>query len=256
VPGYLKWGYNTYWMSATDSDVVFTNTEVTNTFKSSKVQLTSGSLTGTIESPDYSFTRSVSAAVWEYDSQTFVRDAGVSSVVVEFSLDSGVTWAAISTLETVNPSSGTIRFRATLSRDTSTVRSPLFEIVRARFARIPEGTFINPYNEEPRDGPWILVVNGYPDQQYLKSEHGDLPQGTTNFWTSGMSMFDPLVTVGSDDELIHGPNIVIEFLDGVLTGKRYRPTSWKQSDPFGFKVVVQEFQIRESSTVEPYAYVW
>ena len=99
-------------------------------------------------------------------------------------------------------------------------------------------------------------MSGYPDQQYVKGEHGDAPQGSTSFWTSGMSMFDPDVTVGSEAELIHGPNIVVKFLDGVLAGRIYRPTSWKQSDPFGFKVVTQDFQIRESSSVEPYAYVW
>lgn len=256
VPGYLKWGYETYWMSATDPGLTFVNTEITNTFKSSKVQLTPTSLVGTLESQDFAFSRSAIGSVWEYDSQVFIRDESTSTVVVEYSLDAGSTWADMSTLSTVNPVSGNIRFRVTLSRTALTVRSPLFEIVRARYSRIPLGTFINPYNNEPRNGPWILAINGYPDQQYVKSEHGDAPQGATSFWTSGMSMFDPTVTVGSDDELIHGPNIVVKFLDGVLAGKRYRPTSWKQSDPFGFKVVVQDFQIRESSQVEPYAYVW
>jgi hypothetical protein len=256
VPGYLKWGYETYWMSATDAGSTFTGTEVTSKIRSSKVQLQEGELTGTIESTDHSFTRSVSDSVWEYDAQTFIRDSANSSITVEYSLDSGVTWSDISNLVIANPSSGTIRFKATLTRDTVQTRSPLFEIVRARYSRIPLGTFINPYTTGPTEGPWILAINGYPDQQYTKSEHGDQPQGSTTFWTSGMSMFDPLVTVGSDDELIHGPNILVQFMDGALAGKRYRPTSWKQADPFAFQVTSQDFQIRVADPVGPYGYVW
>jgi len=279
VPGYLKWGYTTYWMSATDSGTTFTDTEVTNTFKSSKVQLVSTALTGTLESADFAFTKALTASVWEYDVQTHVRDSDNSTVATEYSLDSGATWNPMSGLSAANPATGTIRFRATLTRTSVSVQSPLFQILRARYSRIPLGTFINDYTEAPVDGPWILAINGYPDQQYIKSEHGDAgpwilaingypdqqyiksehgdaPQGSSTFWTGGMSMFDPLVTVGSDDELLHGPNILVQFMDGALAGKRYRPTSWKQSDPFAYKIVSQDFQVRVSDPVGPYGYVW
>lgn len=256
VPGYLKWGYETYWLSATDTGNTFTNTEVTNTFKSSKVQLADGALTGILESEDFIFTKALVDSVWEYDAQVFVRDTINSTLTVEYSLDSGVTWLAMGGLSTDNPGTGTIRFRACFTRISVTTRSPLFEIVRARYSRIPLGKFINPYTESPADGPWILAINGYPDQQYIKTEHGDTPQGSSTFWTAGLSMFDPLVTVGSDDELLHGPNILVQFMDGVLAGKRYRPTSWKQSDPFAYKVVSQDFQVRLSDPVGPYGYVW
>ena len=258
VPGYLKWGYSTYWMSATDVGNTFTDTEVTNTFHSSKVQLTAGSLTGTLESADLPFTKELAASVWETDIQGFIREEAslTSSLTVEYSLDSGVTWTALSALPAAGPTTGSLRFRATLTRTTAAVRSPLFEIVRARYSRIPLGTFVNNYIEAPVDGPWILAINGYPDQQYIKSEHGDAPQGSSTFWTGGMSMFDPLVEVGSDAELIHGPNILVQFMDGALAGKRYRPTSWKQSDPFAYKIVSQDFQVRVSDPVGPYGYVW
>lgn len=256
VPGYLKWGYETYWMSASDIGTTFTNTEATTTWKSAKVQLSGSALSGTIESADYTFIRSATGSTWDYDTQTFIREPSNSTIAVEYSLDSGATWSSMSALESANPAAGTIRFKATLTRTSSSVRSPLFEIVRARYSRIPLGTFINPYTNSPMEGPWILALNGYPDQQYTKSEHGDQPQGPGSFWTSGMSMFDPTVTVGSDEELIHGPNILVQFMDGALAGKRYRPTSWKQADPFAFKVVSQDFQIRIADPVGPYGYVW
>ena len=256
VPGYLKWGYDTYWLSASDLGTTFTDIEITNTWKSSKVQLVDSATTGTLESQDFTFTKSANGSVWEYDIQSFVRDTASSSITVEYSLDSGVSWNALSGLVAANPASGTIRFKTTLTRTTTSIRSPLFEIVRARYSRIPLGTFINPYTEAATEGPWILAINGYPDQQYLKSEHGDSPQGSTTFWTGGMSMFDPTVTVGSDDELLHGPNILVQFMDGALAGKRYRPTSWKQADPFAYKIVSQDFQIRIADPVGPYGYVW
>jgi len=255
VPGYLKWGYDTHWMSATDAGNTFANTEVTSTFKSSKVQLTGTALTGTIESTDFVFDNAL-ASGWEAESKVFIRDETNSSITVEYSVDAGATWSPVSGLSAASPATGSIRFRATLTRVSLAIRSPLFEIVRARYSRIPLGKFINDYTGGPVDGPWILAINGYPDQQYIKSEHGDAPQGSTTFWTGGMSQFDPLVTVGSDDELIHGPNILVQFMDGALAGKRYRPTSWKQADPFAYKIVSQDFQVRVSDPAGPYGSVW
>ncbi len=257
VPGYLKWGYTTYWMSATDPGVTFTNTEVTKTFKSSKVQLTSSSLSGTIESADFIFDRSVTGAVWETDVVQFIRVEGSSDVVVEYSLDAGTNWSDISTLATVNPASGSVRFRATLTRTSANVRSPLFEMASARYSRIPLGTDYNPITDSVRTGPWILVMSTVPEQQYIKSERGDLPQhGNTSFWTSGLSMFDPDVSPNTPEEMLTGPNVVIGFLDGALKGKKYITTSWSFSDPMGFNLTSQSFKIRIADDAGPYQLLW
>lgn len=255
VPGYLKFGYNTLWMASSDSDVVFTNTEVTTKWKSSKIQLTSGSTSGTIESGDKSFSRTAIGSQWEYDVQSFVRMEANSSVTVEYSIDSGSTWSAIADLVSANPSSGTIRFKVTLTRDTTSVLSPLFEIIRARYATVDlsgqraDGTYTY--------GPWISALNSKPAQNYRKSEQGDLPMHGMSLWTTGLATFDSSITVGSDAELLNGPDVVLQFRDGVLSDDRkYRLLDWQLSDPGAYVVLTQNFNIRVADEVGPYSFVW
>jgi len=255
VPGYTKFGYETLWMSATDSDVTLTDVEVTNTFKSSKVQLTSTATTGTIESGDKSFSRTVFGSEWEYDVSSFIRIAGDSSITVEYSVDSGSTWEDIADLPTANPSSGTIRFKATLTRTSTSILSPLFEIIRARFSTIAlndqvDGKYVY--------GPWIYVTNSKPRQNYIKSEYGDLPNYTMNFWTVGLSSFDSVnYTENTQDELLEGPSVAFRFLDGALAGDRkYVMTDWQMSDPSGYQITIQTFTLRVADEVGYYSLIW
>lgn len=254
IPGYMKFGYNTLWMAGGDSTVTLTNTEITTLWKSSKVQLTETATSGTIESVDFVFTRSAIGSVWEYNVDAFVRDAANSNVVVEWSDDSGSTWYPIANLVTVNPSSGTIRFKATLTRTSTSVLSPLFEIIRARYATIDltgetlEGSY--------RGGPWILVLRQPPFVTPEKSEYGDRPlEGSIPLWTAGLGFFDPSITVGSEAELIRKQGTLIEMIDGTLAGNRYVTESVQLSDPFG-EFTVQNFKVRRADPVEPYAEIW
>lgn len=254
VPGYNKFGYETLWMNGVDTDVTLTDVEITNTFKSSKVQLTSSATTGTIESSDKAFTRSAIGSTWEYEVSSFVRIENLSSVTVEYSLDSGSTWVAISELITANPSSGVIRFRATLSRDTADVLSPLFEIIRARYATISlsgqrsDGTY--------DFGPHIRIMHSKPYKSYKKSEYGDRPAiDSMNFWISGLGMFNPSIAIGSPEELLNGPDVLIEILDGALAGKRYMLINWMHSDPSA-TLVTQSFTLRVIDPSEPKSLIW
>ena len=167
VPGYLKFGYTTVWMSVVDSDITLTNCAVTTEFKSAKVMLSSSATSGTIESGDKAFTRSIVGSTWEYEVSSFVRIAGSSTVVVEYSVDSGVSWTAIASLPTANPASGVIRFRATLTRTSTSVLSPMFEIVRGRFEIIastdeqPDGTYRHgPLQTRIRQGCSVCETGG------------------------------------------------------------------------------------------------
>ena len=253
VPGYYKFGYNTEFLSASDDDAVLTDVGVTTDFKSAKVILDDTALTGTIESSDKAFTRSAIESEWEYEDVFFDREG---SVLVEYSLDSGSTWKAMSELTTENPASGNIRFRATLSRAATTDLSPLFEIVRARYATIDKRE-ISIVNNDYRWGPWIFIMNTIPDRQYIKTDRGDIPkQSGLTFWTAGLSMFDPSIEIGSDEELITGPGVLIKILDGVMEGNRYITTTWRQSDPFAYKIIQQEFHIRVEDSVGPYSLVF
>jgi hypothetical protein len=243
-------------MSANDSDVTLTNVAVTTDFKSAKAGLTDGSLTGTIESGDKPFTRTAIGSVWEFNSTTFVRIEGSSSASVEYSTDSGSTWKAMSQLVTENPSSGSIRFKATLTRTGADILTPFFEMVRARFARIdireqrPNGTWTW--------GPFIRLMANSPFKGYKKTEgRGDFPtiDGST-LWTVGLSMFDPTVVAGTSAELISGPNVVFELLDGASAGMRLIPMEWQHSDPAGYIIVSQNFKARREDPQGPYYLLW
>lgn len=255
VPGYLKFGYNTLWMSAVDADITFTNTEITTDFKSSKVVLSSGALTGTVESGDKPFSRSVLGSVWEYDAQTYVRIAGQSSVTVKYSLDSGFTWSDMSDLVSANPASGVIRFKVILERSFADVLSPLFEIVRARYATI--GLSVEQPDGSYRMGPWLLLMRNIPIEKKTKNEYGDLmDQGSLKAWTTGLSFFDPSVVAGSMDELIRSKDTIFRAMDGVQTGNVYKVTDWQNSDPFGYILVDQTFTLRKTDPVGPYSLIW
>ena len=255
IPGYLKFGYNTLWMSANDADVTLTNVEVTTDFKSAKVGLVAGALEGTIESGDKEFHRTAVGAYWEHDVASFVRIEDLSSVTVEYSLDSGSTWNDIEQLEVLNPVEGLIRFRATLSRDSSEVLTPFFEIARARYAvidlREPRGDGTYTF------GPWIRIMNSKPFKGYKKSDYGDLPSiDSMGFWTTGLSFFDDSIETGSSGELLNGPNVIFEVLDGALEHSRYVMINWQHSDPAGYKIITQTFHMRVEDPVSPYSLVW
>lgn len=254
IPGYNKFGYETIWMAGGDSTATLTDTEITTKWKSSKIQLTEAATTGTIESIDFAFTRSAVGSVWEYNVDSFIRDSANSSITVEWSDDGGGTWYGIATLVTSNPSSGNIRFKATLTRTSTSVLSPLFEIVRARYATIglTDQTLAGTY----RGGPWILVLRQPPFVTPEKSEYGDRPlEGSIPLWTAGLGFFDPSITIGSEDELIRKQGTMLEMIDGTLAGNRYVIESVQLSDPFG-GLMVQNFKVRRGDPVEPYSLIW
>jgi len=243
IPGYLKFGYNTLWMAAVDSDVTLTNVEVTNDFHSANIQLVEGELTGSIESGDKSFKRTAIGSVWEYNVSDCVRISNYSSIVTEYSLDSGITWKLISLLPSDNPVEGKIRLKTTISRDDDSILSPLFEIARVRFSELDltrqrsDGSYF--------DGPFIKIMKPVPKITNTKSDWGDsISASGLNFWTVGLSAFDSSIDMGSDQEKLEGPNIVIEFMDGVLAGKRGVITDWALSDPRGYTVMTQSFSVR------------
>ncbi|MDC1300008.1 hypothetical protein N8Z24_00720 [bacterium] len=242
-------------MSVKDSDITLTNVEVVTDFKSAKVGLTSTATSGTIESGDKTFTRSAIGSVWEYEAVDYLRLEDDSSVTVEYSLDSGSTWSAITNLATANPSSGSIRFKATLTRTSTSILTPFFEIVRARYGTIDQEN--QRADSSYTYGPFIRILNTKPYRSLLKSEYGDYPNlSGMSFWTVGLSAFDSAITTGSEEEMLDNNLTIIEFLEGALTGKRFTVTNGKMADPGATVVMTQDFTLREVDSVGPRARVW
>lgn len=255
VPGYLKFGYSTLWMSASDTDATLTSLRLTKNYQSSKLELVDGALTGTVESADKPFSRTVFGSTWATSVQYYLMEADYSSVVVEYSLDSGTTWLALSNLLSETTLTGTIRFRATLSRTETAARSPLFEMLRARYATIP---LSNPdMNDVYRKGPWILIMREPPSTGYRKQDYGDQPieEGLT-MWTGGLSMFDSSIATGSTEEMVKGPEALVQLLDGARSGNRYIASAWQNSDPMAYIITSQTFKVRITDSVDPMSLVW
>jgi hypothetical protein len=254
VPGYLKWGYETLWMSATDDDITLTDVKITTDIHTGKIILEDGKLEGMIESGDKFFNRSAFGSLWEVDPVSFIRINQYSSSTVEYSLDSGSTWKDISNLPIENPVSGVIRFRAILRRDSASVLSPLFEIVRARYSVVP---LSNLRGDTYTNGPWIKIMKNVPKEGVVKSEYGDYPDVSgMSFWTVGLSAFDSSIEVGSEAEMMRGPNILIKVIDGAFKDKKFIMIDWALSDSMGFTVVTQSFSLRAVDSVGPMSLVW
>ena len=248
VPGFLKFGYNTVWMSASDNNINLNNTKVVSDFHSSKIILEDEATSGTIESEDINFNRVASGSSWEYESVTQDRIPNYSLSVTEYSLDSGSNWDSIDNLPIVNPAVGVIRFRVTLTRDTAEILSPIFEITRARFSIIDiQDVF----------GPWILLMRSIPIVQATKGEYGDLNiQNNTKVWTAGLSFFDSNIEIGSQEDLLEGHDVVFQIMEGARAGDRYVIKTWQGSDPFADIVVQQNFDVRYTDPVGPYSLIW
>jgi hypothetical protein len=241
-------------MSGVDPGVILQDVRLTANFKSSKMELVPGALVGVLESPDQAFSRVAKGSLWETDVQTFIRDPD-TSVQVLYSLNAGLTWSDISLLAAANPSSGSIRFRVILSRTTVDAISPLFEILRARYATLDlEDAGVDVI---PRMGPWILIMREPPSTGYRKQEYGDIPiEENLPMWTAGLSSFDPSLKANSAEELIKGPAVLIRLMDGARAGNRYVAVDWKNSDPMAYQIVMQSFKMRIADPVEPMSLVF
>lgn len=255
VPGYRKFGYETLWASSVSPNLVLKSTQVNTVLKPNRIELAPSATEGSIETPDVAYTRIYPGQTWTYRNDYVTKDATVSSVETLFSVDSGVTWIAITNLATVNPPTGKIRFRIVLRRASISVASPAWEILRARFPTIPiRGRF----------GPWIIVLKSVsPDKQISDTRGVQVDSTSNNFWTAPLSLFDCGVTQQTnvdatfdESDKIRDPAF-IEFIDGIHEShqQRWALTNNTYSDPLGY-LVRQFFQSRLTQQEEFTWLVW
>jgi hypothetical protein len=188
-----------------------------------------------METPDIFFSRSVIDLIWESRSDSVIRDGVNSSVLTEFSTDGGGTWIPLANLAATNPGSGRIRFRVTITRASTAIASPAWEILRARFPTIPI---------QGRIGPWILILKTVTPDKSVQDVRGVLfTSEGDRFWTGPLSMFDcripPQAGVGAtlDPNDMIREQAFIQFLEGarrVNFDQRWSLTDVAYSDPLGF----------------------
>jgi hypothetical protein len=257
VPGYRKFGYETLWVSSISPGLTLVNVSLNTAIKPHRYELASTAVTGTIETGDLYFTRLYTDTYWEYRNDYVVKDGTAASVTAHFSTDGGATWQPVENLVSINPGTGRIRFRITLTRNTTNDSSPMWEIFRARFPTVPV---------VGRTGPWILILKNVPQQKDINDMRGLQQDASPNaFWTAPLSLFDCNISTQSNigttllpDDMLRDPAF-IEFREGALAAgpvpQRWALTNYTYSDPMGF-LIRQFFQARKAQQEEFTSLVW
>lgn len=257
TPGYRKFGYTTIYAASISSGLVLSNVALNTTLKPYRIELVSGALTGTITTVDTFFIRNYMAGLWDYANSVVIKNGTASTVLVEYSVDSGLTWSNITLLATANPGTGPIRFRITLARTSTSVASPSWEILRVRFPTLPV---------DGRMGSHILVLRSVSPNKLNLDLRGVQIDSTSNmFWTAPLSFFDSSIVAQQDfsdtiDEadMIREPAF-IEWKEGPSAAgpvaERWCLTSFTQAAPLGY-FVRQYFQARLQQQEEWLSLVW
>jgi len=237
IPGYRKFGYETIWVASISPNLTLANLVLNTDIKPHRLELDPVATSGTMETPDIFFSRSVTNLIWEARSDFVLRDGANSSVVTEFSLDGGATWISLDDLAATNPASGRIRFRVTISRVSTAIPTPLWEVLRARFPTIPIAG---------RIGPWILMLKTVSPDKKTQDVRGILTTSDGDrFWTAPLSLFDCQIQSQQGLGAALDPNNLIrdqafiQFLEGarrVNFNQRWSITNMSYSDPFGYLV--------------------
>ena len=228
IPGYTKFGYIEYSISSIDPSLVLSDVSLFTDFTPFRLQIAPTKLTGTITSPVITIgSTGVAASVnpFQFKAETYLRQPSGTSVSVEVKKNTGA-YASISTLPSMSVVAGdTLQFRVTLTRTSTSDKSPFFEILRVRYPRLDE--------------PFIRVLKGRPTRTRSRDPYGVTDSdGNTRWWTVPLRHFDSQVS--QDPDVVTPPedNIIqqkafIEFREGVHTGLRFDLVNFEYSDPKG-----------------------
>ena len=238
VPGYFKHGTRNYWAASIDAGWALTNIVLDKTNRPSRFMLADGQLTGVATSPNLTVSVTGKLTPWEARADGFTRDGGAnSSIVTEASIDNGATYFALNLLESMAPTTQ-LRFRVTMTRTTAAIKTPMFEIVRARF-----GTFTDLSGRITTE-PVIRAIPTWLQDSEVRSNYGDkLESRNSRFWTLPMAFFNPELTLDEPRSRIQD-DAFMEVRYGGQIGFRFALIDFNYSDTFD-KFTRQEFGLRK-----------
>lgn len=241
-PGYLRFGHQTIFSSSIDPTLTLNNLELNKIVAPFRLQLVEGALTGTLTTPTFRLAVQ-NLGQWEAKVDAFIRDQQNNTITSEFSLDQGVTWLPLNTIGQAgrNPGMGEfITFRVTLTRTSADVKSPLFEILRARYPIVPSPRTRNPLPANPGD---ILLLKTWDMERFAREANGT--QTNTEgerYWTLPLSFFDEVIDRDTPEAVL-GRDHFVEQVSGPEAGARYIAT--KHQFSHNFKIFTrQDFNLR------------
>lgn len=238
-PGFLRFGYRTTFYSSIHTDLTLTGVVKDTVNTPNRLVLAPGVLTGTIVTPPFAIP-DTNLGTWTAKLDAFARDQA-NTILGEFSLDGGLTWTALVALGTVgnNPTlGGTIQFRITMTRPAATTKSPMFEVIRARYP------VISPMRKEDMAPGEILLLKTWDIEKFVRDPQGKSAQSQgEKYWTLPLNLFDPRIAQETKDSLL-GPDHFLEDARGVQAGTRFVSTQHAYSRTF--KIFTrQEFNMRQ-----------
>lgn len=238
IPGYLKFGTRNYWTASIDPGWTLTNIVLDKTNRPHRFMLDVGSVSGTAISPNLTISVTGKLGPWEAKADGFTRDGGVDSTIdVEASKDNGVTWFPLANIESQAPTTQ-LRFRVTMTRTSVAVKSPFFEIIRARYPYILDFVDVKAVNE-----PVIRFIPTWDDEQEHKQNIGLKTENAgKKFWTIPLTFFDPTLARETMAARL-ADDCIAEARYGGNIGIRFSFNEFKYSDTFG-EFTRQEFELR------------
>lgn len=229
APGYRRFMHETlFWSSAEYASFTLAGVERDTSIKPNRLRLSANALTGTITTQDKPFSNLLGAS-WEYDVAAF-RKTPTDTIGVEVSVDSGVTWTAL-TPAFAAAGLGQARLRVTLTRAALTTEPPDFEIARLRH---PQPDRLSPLVRDGRAnsvlgavaaGQVLVLRSAQRERVYRQQQLGRLLDWSADRgWTAPLNFYD--VTIARDTPAARltdrnaGGHPFLQQDYGVLTGER------------------------------------
>lgn len=239
IPGYFKHGTRNYWAASVDPGWTLSGMILDKQNRPFRFMLDPAATTGTATSANQLINITGKLALWESKAEAFTRDGGANStVLVEGSVDNGVTWFGLQFLDSQAASATQLRFRVTMTRTDVNVKSPMFEIVRARFP-----IWLDLANRIV-DEPVIRAIPTWLEESEYRERYGDKLEAKNNkFWTLPMAFFDLSLTLDEPKSRIQD-DAFVEVRYGGEKGFRYALVDFAYSDTFD-KFTRQEFGTRK-----------
>lgn len=238
-PGYVRFGYTTTFYSSAHNDLTITDLQLNRIITPFRLELGPSATVGTVVTPVFNIDE-IAHGPWEVQLDAYNRDSSNTSILLEYTIDDGETWVA-GPPDDLTPAVGsTIQFRVTLARDSITNKSPLFEILRARYPVVPSPRERQPLPALPGD---ILLLKTWDVERFKREQSGaQVDTEGERYWTLPLSFFDGRIDRETKDAVLRQDHF-IEEKSGPEAGARYVAT--KHAFSRNYKLFTrQDFNLR------------
>ena len=250
--------------SATTSSAALNNVELDRDFKPNYLRLVSTALTGFLQTSAIPYFNP-NGDPWTFSVDSYLR-ADNQSVVVEYSFDGAQTFFPIANITGANPppaGNGTLVFRVTMTRASTSDRSPAWSAVRTRHVNSANynARLLTDVRGDLGTGEILVLRPWIVEQAQSDTGRGMLVEWLTDrSWTMPLDFFDLTVTQDTPAARIPdrspGPHPFYEYARGIKTGDRVALTSFKWNEELG-TFTHQSFDERRVQDEEaPYADVF